>query len=156
MSDFKTQFIARINELADKYKHLSTKYYIIKTFNDSNANQINNCIFSATNKYELWLKVHHHILSKNKPNLKNGFYGDEEYYIESGMDKLEHSYPEEYDYYLDKIYPDGCDYHSDIDMSKIDMSKIDMSALVKSSVNIAMHEFEHGDTEWFEKYTELI
>lgn len=72
------------------------------------------------------------------------------------MDELDHYYPDQYDYYLEKFNLNEYDYYSKIDMSKFDISKIDMSALVKSSVNIAMKEFEDGDTEWFEKYTELI
>jgi hypothetical protein len=130
MSEFKTGFFARMNELSNQYNYQPTKYYIIRTFDNSDRNGIKDCIFTALNRYELWLKVHNYILSKYP--LHKGLY-NEDWFKEVGYDYLDET--------SEKESKEDSDY---------------IIKLINSSFKGIIDNFEHKDTEWFEEFNKLI
>jgi hypothetical protein len=172
MSDFKTKFFARLNELANKYKHQPTKYYIIRRFDDSDDNEIGDCIFTATNRYELWLKVHNYIISKYPSS--NGLYLED--WIEEV--RLDHK-----DYYSKESDDEESDDESNItpnpkieiveseeedeeeseeeesdeeESEEEESEEEDSPEVINATIKSVIDNFEYGDTEWFEEFTKLI
>ncbi len=184
MSDFKTKFFARLNELANKYKHQPTKYYIIRRFDDSDHDGIGDCIFTATNRYELWLKVHNYIISKDPTS--DGLYLED--WIEEVRLDHKDDYSEESDEESDeeskitsnpKIVEseDEDDEESDEEESEDEESENedseneeeseeedddkeeseeDTPEVINATIESVLDNFEYGDTEWFEEFTKLI
>ncbi len=148
MSDFKTKFFARLNELADKHKHQPTKYYIIRTFDDSDWDGVGDCIFTATNRYELWLKVHNYIMSKYPYG--EGLYLED--WIEEVKNDCLYKYGESDE---EESIPKESKKSKESNPKKSE-EEVDMLKLVNASIKSVMDSFENGDTEWFEEFTKLI
>lgn len=130
MSEFKTGFFARMNELADNNKNNPIKYYIMGTFDNSDKYGIRDCIFTATSLYELWLKVHYYILSKYPTS--NSMY-NEDYFIELGHDEIKEN-----------------------EDNETEEETIDITKLINASIKGLINDLKYDDTQWFKEYTKLI